>query len=254
MKPEHRAVPHSFRRPTRGIAATGLAAVLVSASAGCGALSSAHTLVDRAGLLGSMAAKISHAQKATFQATYTVGGSGGTDTATVTVVQQPPSSAFVTASNRIISTGGQTYVCETGRGTADCRRTATAGGSVDPSGALGVTGFVSGELALGVMSAAMLVPNAQVTRSSQTIAGQPTSCVTVSGLDQALAGVLPSGSADTADTGLSDFSVCITDGGVLARFSGGLTDGGHGDVLLTDYSATVDPALLEPPAGATITG
>ena len=253
MTPEHRTVPQPFRRATRAVAATGLAAVLASASAGCGALSSAHTLVDRASLLGSMATKISHAQKATFQATYAVGGSGRT--AMVTVVQQPPSSsAYLTASSRILSTGGHTYLCETGSRTPRCQQTGAGDGTVDPSGALGVTGFVSGELALGVMSAAMLVPKARVTSSSQTIAGQPTSCVTVSGLKQALAGVFPSSAAGTADTGLSDFTACITEGGVLARFSGGLTDGRHGDVLLTRYSATVDRALLELPTGAKITG
>lgn len=235
-------------------AAALLASALGAASAGCGALSSAQTIVDRAGLLASTATKISRAQRATFQATYAVGGGGGAAKVTVTVVQQPPSSAFLTETHRILSTGGSTYICDTGDGTAECQRTAGGAGTVDPSGALGVSGFVSGELALGVMSAATLVPEAQVARSSEIIAGQPTSCLTVNGLDQALAGVVPSGAADPADTGLSDFTACITAGGVLARFAGGLTGGQHGDVLLTSYSATVDPALLEVPPGAQITG
>ena len=245
-----RALPWSTpaRRPS-GLARTACALVLtVTVSAGCGAggaLATAHNLVDNAGLLSSMAAKVTRAQRATFEATYAITGNGS-----VTVVQKPPSSAFVTKTKRIITTTRYTFLCDTGNGRPLCQRSSADAGTTDPTSSLGVTGFVSGELALGVLTAAMVVPKAHVVKSAATIAGQPTSCVTVSGLDAAVGE-----SAAPGQTGgiPSNFTVCITDGGVLAKFSGALTDGRKGDVLLTRYSTAVNVGLLKPPKGAKIT-
>jgi hypothetical protein len=48
------------------------------------------------------------------------------------------------------------------------------------------------------------------------------------------------------------FTICLTDQGILARFSGTATDGKKAKVELTKYSSEVDPSLFRPPAGATI--
>lgn len=231
---------HARALPT----ALAVAAVLV-AGTGCSELSSAHNLVSNAGTLSSMAKKVTTAQKLTFQATYAITGAKGTS---VTVVQRPPESAFITAAERLITTKHYTYLCDTGPGRARCQRTVVSDPNIDTGATLGVAGFVSGALALGVLSAAMIVPKAHVVKSTATIAGQQTSCVTVSGLDK-----IQGGSGSTSDGTVSNFAVCITAQGVLAKFSGNLTDGQKGHVLLTRYSSTADTSLLKPPAGAEIT-
>jgi hypothetical protein len=254
--PSPRAAARPGRRPRTGATAFGAtafgatafgAAVSLLAASGCGALSSAHTLVDRAGTLSSIAAQVGRAKKLTYQATYAV--SGGT---TVTVAQDPPRSAFVTANGRLVSTGGSVYLCDTSAVPATCQRSSAADTTQDPAAALGASGFVSSDVALGVLTAAMVVPKVTVTKSTRTIAGQSATCVSVTGLDAAvgaLGAIDPSESAPATPTA---FVLCITADGVLASFSGA-AGGQTGDITLTAYSTSIDAALLAPPAGATIT-
>lgn len=273
MRPESRARLSRARlsRP-RAVGAL-LALALAPAVAGCGSVvaasssisssvSSAQQLAARGRLLHAMAVRVGHSRLATFQATYAVPGSGS-----LTVVQSPPASAFISRAGRLITTGRFVYLCDAGRGRSTCQRTSTAAaGTPNPSTALGVTGFLSGDLAVGVLSAAMLVPKVTVTTSTPKIAGQATTCLTVSGLDKALHALATRAAGSTAGstTGAPDGSpasnepstltLCVTGSGVLARFTGSLGSGRSADMVLTRYATTVNAGLLRPPRGAKITG
>ena len=78
-----------------------------------------------------------------------------------------------------------------------------------------------------------------------SIAGQNSTCAKVSNLAQAQQG--------NETSKVTDFTVCVTDSGVLARFAGTTTDGTKANIELTGYSGSVDDGLLQPPAGAKIT-
>jgi hypothetical protein len=105
-------------------------------------------------------------------------------------------------------------------------------------------GFVTPELALGLVIAAAVVPGADVSKSEKTVAGQKSLCANVTGLDAAAT----PGDGDAP----KDFSVCVTEVGILASFSGTSTSGETLSVELTGYSETADPSAFAPPAGAEI--
>lgn len=99
-----------------------------------------------------------------------------------------------------------------------------------------------------MLTAALVVPNVHVDKSTQTIAGQSSTCAKVSNLEQAQQ------NEQQNDTNkVTDFTVCVTDSGVLARFEGTTTDGTKANIELAKYSGTVDRGLFQPPAGAKIT-
>ena len=52
---------------------------------------------------------------------------------------------------------------------------------------------------------------------------------------------------------IQDFTVCITDDGVLGSFDGALQDGSKANLELVSYTKTADATAFQPPAGATIT-
>jgi hypothetical protein len=56
-----------------------------------------------------------------------------------------------------------------------------------------------------------------------------------------------------ASESLRDFTICVTDRGILARFSGVSTAGEEVSVELVSFTELVDPAAFEPPAGAAVT-
>jgi len=88
------------------------------------------------------------------------------------------------------------------------------------------------------------VPEAKVTQTDKSIAGQKSLCAEVTNLEKAA-------SKDEKDA-LHDFSVCVTEDGVLASFSGSLQNGETAKVELVSYSAEADKAAFAPPKGAKI--
>ena len=60
------------------------------------------------------------------------------------------------------------------------------------------------------------------------------------------------GSTPNAGDALHDFSVCVTEEGVLASFSGSLQNGESATVELTSFTAEADKAAFAPPANAKI--
>ncbi len=226
----------------RTIAVTAAAAVAVTATLGCGFLSAASNLAGNISTLSDFADKITKSETATFTATYKL-----QDGSTVTVAQKPPSSASIGQKGSYIATPDAFYLCNKDTGSWVCQKTPANGqdstGDATAAGSVLGDGFISAPLAVAVLTAALVVPNAHVDKSTETIAGQHSTCAKVSNLAQA---------QQNESAKVSDFTVCITDAGVLARFSGTETDGTKASIDLTNYSGSVDDSLLQPPAGAQI--
>jgi hypothetical protein len=219
-------------------------ATMVVGAMGCGLIGKAQQVVGTAKILSDFADRLEKGEKLTYTATYNVAGGDQ-----VTLTQQPPNSAYIGKSARFIFTSTAMYLCDTEDGVLTCQKSTPTGDSVDAGDAglvAGVAGdaFVSPALALGLIAAAVLVPGAKVSESNKTIAGQSSRCATASNLDAA---------ASPGDTSAPrDFTVCITDGGALASFTGTDTSGQKLGMVMTTYSSTADPKSFQPPAGAKI--
>jgi hypothetical protein len=214
---------------------------------GCGFVNQAKNVIDTAAVLGDFADRLGRSATLTYTAEYQV--TGGQQR--VTLAQDPPKAAFLADDGRFIFTAEHMIICgsEPG-GTTTCQRAPNRSTQVDAASAgfvAGVAGpgFVTPEVALGMVAAAALVPGAKVDSSSKEIAGQPSLCANVTGLENA-------STAGTEDV-LKDFTVCVTEVGILASFSGTLADGQRGAIELASYRDTVDAGAFEVPAGATVT-
>jgi len=220
----------------------GLATTLAAASMGCGLLDQAKSFVDNAAVLSDFADRLGKAQNLTFTAEYTT-----TDGDTVTMVQQPPSSALIGKDARFIFTTEATFLCTTEQAILTCQKSLNAATPTPDNGlaaGVGGPGFVTPELALGFILAASLVPGAKVEQSEKTIAGQSSKCASATGLEAA---------AQEGDEEVpKEFTVCITDAGILASFTATSTSSEYKAIELTKYSDTADPSAFEPPAGAKI--
>lgn len=220
-----------------------LASTLAAAGLGCGILDQAKNLVDTASVLSDFADRLGKAANLTYTAEYTVTGGDN-----VTLVQQPPNAAFISESGRFIFTSDTLYLCGVEGGAMTCQKSANQASDVNAADAgfvAGVAGpgFVTPELALGLVAASALVPGAKVSESTKTIAGQQSLCADVTGVD----------AADTSgDESLKDFSVCVTEVGILASFRGTSTEGQTLGVELVKYTSSADPAAFAPPTGAKI--
>lgn len=229
--------------PRKAFLACAAVVALAAGSLGCGALRSAKNIADNASTLGDLSDKLQNAENLTYQADYKLD-----DATLVTVAQQPPNSAAVGANSRYIATDTDIIICSTDSGSTQCQKTPNtsgSGGTADQAALIG-NGFVSAPVALAVLTAAILIPSAKVDKSTEKIAGQKSTCAKVSNLDSA--------QQDTPeDQRLHDFTVCITDQGILSRFTGTGGDGKEQGVELTKYSDKVDTSLFEVPDGASVT-
>jgi hypothetical protein len=221
-----------------------LATTLAVASMGCGLIGQAKDLVDNATALSDFAERLGRAQTLTYTAEYSTGGSD-----TVTLVQQPPNVAYLAKDSRFMFTAESVFLCSTEQAVLTCQKSPNSSstmGSTDGGLVAGVAGpgFITPELALGLILAAALVPGATVTQSDKTIAGQSSKCASATNLEAA---------AEEGDTDVpKEFTVCVTDDGVLASFSGTSTAGEVKAIELTKYSDTADAAAFAPPEGAKI--
>ena len=116
-------------------------------------------------------------------------------------------------------------------GTADANLVASVAGA----------GFLTPELALGLVAAAAIVPGSDVSTSEKEIGGVDSLCADVTGIKD------PTGADEEM---VQEFSVCVTEDGVLASFSGATNTGEQASIEMVAFSDTVDPAAFEPPAGA----
>ncbi|HEX5595869.1 MAG TPA: hypothetical protein VFX61_07615 [Micromonosporaceae bacterium] len=226
----------SFRRRLVVISA---AVVLGGTSLGCGVIDTVTSMADAANVLSDFSDRLGKADQLTYTAEYKVLGD---ESDVVTRVQQPPRSAIINGDKRMIFTDEYMINCAGG----ECQQApfgaVAAGGAEDAYLVAGVAGpgFVTPEMAVGLIAAAALAPGAEVKSSKKKIAGQESLCAKVTGIK----------SAD--DESVQDFSVCVTEAGVLASFDGTLSTGSSSGVELISYSTKVDESAFAPPAGATV--
>jgi hypothetical protein len=229
---------------TSKVLVVALATALAAGTLGCGLVSQAKNIVDNAKTLSDFADKLGKTQTLTYTAEYKT-----EDGASVTLVQQPPNSAYIGKDSRFIFTKEALFLCSTEQAVLTCQKSpnnAAEMNTTDSGYAAGVGGpaFITPELALALILVAAVIPGAHVEQSSKTIAGQSSKCVTATGLEK----VATPGETDVP----KEFAVCITDAGILASFSGTSTTGEHKAIELTKYSGSADAAVFAPPAGAKV--
>src|SRR5882672_1389797 len=153
--------PHIHRMTPRNprILIAVLSTVLVASVMGCGIISKAKNIADTVKTLSDMADRLKAADTLTYTAVYKVDGGEP-----VTVTQQPPNSAIIGKDGRFIITADATYFCSTENSVLACQKSPALGadqvGAQDASLIAGIAGqgFVSPELALGLILAASVVP------------------------------------------------------------------------------------------------
>ena len=238
VRPHSRVMTSTRTRRTARLVVVPAVVVLAVGSLGCGVLDTVRNAVDTAGTLADFADRLGGARQLTYTAKYKiVGGEGGS----VTLVQSPPNSAIVNGPDRMIFTPEHLTICDHNQ----CQQAPNTAPTPDATLVAGVAGagFVTPELALGLVAAAALVPGSDVRTSERRIAGQDSLCADVTGLKD------PDGGTGEQ---LTDFSVCVTEAGVLASFNGKLGTGERGAIELTGYSEQVDRKMFAPPAGARV--
>ncbi|GAA1297822.1 hypothetical protein Psi02_57340 [Planotetraspora silvatica] len=216
---------------------TAAVGVLGTSLMGCGVIGQVTNVVDSANTLSTFSDRLGKSAGLTFTATYK-----STDGGTVTLVQEPPKWVFIGPDGRYIFTPDHMLLCAENT----CTRAPATGDAADAGALTAATGpgFVTPELALGVVAAAAVVPGADIESEEKEIAGQDSLCATATGLEAAAS----PGETDAP----RDFSVCVTDAGVLASFTGTLTNGEKAAIELVSFTDEADPKAFEAPEGAEV--
>ena len=223
------------------------AALLGVGTLGCGYIQNA---IDTANTLSDFSDRLGKAAQLTYTADYAFSVDGGEPSETkVTLVQQPPNTAMISGDSRMIFTADYMTMCDKVNGAVECQRAPNPGGAAlaDTGLVSGVAGpgFVTPELALGLVAAAALLPGTDVSSSDKEIAGQKALCADVTGIEA------PPNDGPNQEM-LRDFSVCVTEAGVLASFTGTSNVGDKVAVVLTKFSDKANPKAFTPPAGANV--
>ncbi len=195
---------------------------------------------------------INRSKNLTYQVEYTSVNSGG-QTSTVTIAQSKGKSNFSTGNGSVINNGKNTYYCSSnssgnsgssgntgnsgnsGNSGASTTTTTSATTCLSVKGAnplLGVESLFSPAVALGALAEARQglasrIAGIKVTSSTQTIAGQKSTCLNVSARGKSA-------------------KYCVTGQGILSYVGSG---GTHFE--MTKYSSKPSASLFTLPAGAT---
>jgi hypothetical protein len=220
------------------------AALLAAATLGCGVVSKAKQAVGNVSAITDLADKLGKSDQLTYTAVYKLD-----DGTTATVAHQPPDSAFTGRDGTFIVTAAALLICKKEAGHTVCRRSphdSRLGQSADQAAyvtQVAGSGFISAPMAVGLMTAAAVVPGANIDKSDRKVAGLSSTCLHVTGLP-----------ADKDPTAVSakEFTVCVADNGLLTTFSGLGTDEKKLGVELTTFSGKVAASAFKPPAGAKI--
>ena len=208
----------------------GVAAALPVAISGAASVASAASAKSPSSVssssLKALEKRINSAKHLTYEATYKSVSGGQSEK--VTIAQAPPKSNFTSPGGSVIDTGHKTYYCSTQTATTSC----LSAGATNPftgleqlfSPTLAITAF--SQAALGVSSKALGITS---TSSSATIAGQPSTCITISVHGQG-------------------GKYCVTKRGLLSY--SGATSSTYFE--LTSYRASPPGRLFALPAGATM--
>jgi hypothetical protein len=221
------------------------AAVLGAGALGCGVVSKAKQAVSNVSQMTDVADKLGKSGKLTYSATYKLD-----DGTTAQVVQQPPNSAFLGKAGRFVLTDASLLWCTTTAKVTTCQRkanTSKIAASADQSQyltAIAGGGFINTPMAVGVLTAAAIVPGVKFDESTVNIAGLSSTCLHVTNI--------PTNDTNSADVSAKEFTVCVGDNGVLTRFTGLGTDGKRQGVMLAKFGTSVDANAFKAPAGAKI--
>jgi hypothetical protein len=185
--------------------------------------SAAHKKVTSSNI-NALSKSLNKAKKITFEAVYKSSESGQNET--ITIAQSPPKSYFSASGGSVVDTGTKTYYCSTSGGTTSCLSAGTSNpfASLETlfSPATALAAF--GEAKEGLISRALGV---KVSTSSSSIAGQSSTCVTVT----------------VHGTG---GKYCVTKQGILS-YSGA----GKNYFELKSFTKSPSSSLFNLPAGAT---
>jgi hypothetical protein len=225
-------------------ASVALAALaLTIATSGCDVVSRVQDAAGNVQTLSEMADQLKDSSELTYTAEY----KNSAGQAPVRLVQDPPRSAYVGPTGSYIAADDATLLCQRAGQVTTCQKAPPQGAAAiaDAATLSAVTGqgFVPPSLAIGLLAAASLYPDAKVTESTKTIAGQESACVSATGF---------SGLAGETAPPVQDFTLCITKDGVLGSFEGLLQNGERGGITLSSYTPSADPAAFQPPKGARI--
>lgn len=179
------------------------------------------------GDLSALAAKMRSEIHGTFKAVYTYSGTGSTPQS-VTIEQDPPKTLFMAGGADIIDNGTTTYYCSTQSSPTTCLEMSSSSNPLagledafDSSTVSTLFGRLSSEVAAHAVGV-------DVSYSSQTIAGQPSTCVSAT----------HSGQSGT---------YCVTHAGLLA-----LEKTASESFTLQSYSSIVSASDFSLPSGATV--
>lgn len=211
--------------------------LLVAAGVGLGCgFQNSKRVVDSAAILGEIADLLGKARDLTYTADYDVAGGRS-----VAVAQRPPSAAFVSNGGRFIATKDRVTRCDSA---GSCQRAPRpAGSTADYAAAVTGPGFVTPDVALGIVATAAFVRGAKVDSSTKTIAGRDVICANVHGLEAA---------STPGQDAPKDFSLCVTREGALASFDGTLRGGLTGRIQLRTFTPSTDATAFDVPPGAKV--
>ncbi len=199
--------------------------VLLLVGAVAPGVAAAKAKAPSASTLKTLEKNLANTKHLTYEAVYK--SVSGSTTSTVTIAQAPPKSNFSSSGGEVINTGKSTYYCSVESGTTSCL---SAGGSnpllgledlFSPSAAIAAFS----EIKTGLLSR---LAGIKATASSATIAGQSSTCVTVSVHGQG-------------------GKYCVTKKGILSY--AGATSGSYFE--LTKSSSSPPASLFSLPSGAT---
>ncbi|TDC57600.1 hypothetical protein E1258_21880 [Micromonospora sp. KC207] len=198
---------------------------------GCQALDDAGQAIGRSDLVNDFAARLDRALELTYSAEYQLPGGR---TATIAQAQDPARSAYTWPGGKLTVTVDATTRCETGTAKAVCTLLAPPPPNARPSVELFTEakrrGLITPPVVVGLLTEAVLDPQAVIEQTDTTLAGHHAACVDVK-------------------RAAGDFTACVTNEGVLGSFVGEL-DGTPMELALNRYTDTVDGASFELPAGA----
>jgi hypothetical protein len=204
----------------------------VAVLAGCGSIGDAQQVIDRARLVNDLASRLDHASELTYTAEYQL-PSG--EHATIAQAQEPARVAYMYLGGMYATTKEATVDCTGLTCTLTTPPAPIANSQTGLQSRMIDHGLVPPTTVVGLLTAASLSSNAVIEQHDTTIAGEHSTCVGVSGVENSDA---------------SQFDACITAAGVLGSFKGAVS-GKSMEVALIRYVPSIAENAFDPPADAT---
>ncbi len=220
----HAPVRTTGRKRVRNVLGTGVVMALFLTVAVAGTAGA-----SKSSGLNNLQKELQNESKAKFEATYIVTNQGSSNS-TMVLAQSPPNSYMKSSGATLISTGKKTYYCSTESGSATT--------CVSESGANPLAGlaelFSSTAILTEVRSfsgeLAAHIAGLSVKTSSKTVAGQPSTCVTVK----------------SASSQKSEW--CVTNSNGVLTYE----NSGTNSVTLKSFTSSPPSSLFTLPSGATV--